>query len=149
MSQFFVADASPLIVLQNIGELRLLEKLFGEVFITAEVESEFGIDLPEWIKLVEVRDKTRQTILNLSLGKGEASVIALCLENAESSLIIDEKKGRRIAKELGVNITGTLGIIVKAKEKGLLDSIEIVFEKLENAKFRISPNLKTAILDGE
>lgn len=149
MSRIFVADASPLIVLENIGELHLLEKLFGEIFITGEVESEFGRDLPEWIKVLEVREKTTQTVLNLSLGIGEASAIALCLENANSLLIIDEKKGRRIAKELGLQITGTLGVIVRAKEKRLLDSIETVLEKLENAKFRISPRLKTAILNRE
>lgn len=149
MSQIFVADASPLIVLQNIQELHLLEKLFGEIFITGEVESEFGLNLPGWIKVVEVQDKTKQSVLNLFLGKGEASVITLCLENADSLLIIDEKKGRRIAKDLGLKIVGTLGVILKAKENGLINSTESIMEKLEKAKFRISPSLKAKILEDE
>lgn len=142
-----VADASCLIVLQNIGELPLLQKLFGEVFITAEVEKEFGLDLPEWLKVKSVRDEARQNALNLILDAGEASSIALCLETGEATLIIDEKKGRRIALELGLKITGTLGVVVKAKEKGLVNSIENVLEKLENADFRISPNLRAVILE--
>lgn len=149
MSRVFVADASPLIVLQNIRELDLLKKLFGEVSITGEVETEFGLDLPDWIKVIEVQEKTKQSVLNLFLGRGEASVIALCLENADSLLIIDEKKGRRIAKDLGLKIVGTLGVIVKAKENGLVDSVQAVLEKLEAAKFRISPKLKAKILENE
>jgi len=141
-----VADASCLIILQNIQELSLLEKLFCEVFITEEVRQEFGLDLPEWIKVKEVQNKIRQDALNLILDKGEASSIALSLETDGSLLITDEKKGRRIAHELGLKIIGTLGVILQAKEKGLIDSIEDLLEKLENADFRISPNLKAKIL---
>ncbi len=141
-----IADASCLIVLQNIQELWLLQKLFGEVFITEEVRTEFGIDLPEWIRVKEVQNKTQQNALNLILDAGEASSIALSLETDNSLLIIDERKGRRIAQELGLKIVGTLGVILRAKEKGLVDSIEVVLEKMENADFRISPELKTKIL---
>ena len=122
-----VADASCLIVLQNIGELSLLQKLFGEIFITEVVKK----------------------ALELILDKGEASSIALCLENTDSLLIIDEKKGRRIAQELGVKIIGTLGVILSAKKNGLLDSVQEFLEKLENAGFHISQNLKTKIINSD
>lgn len=55
--EIVIADASCLIVLQNIQHLAILQKLFGEVFITAEIEMEFGADLPEWIKVKEVQNK--------------------------------------------------------------------------------------------
>lgn len=144
--EIIIADASCLIVLQNIRELSLLQKLFGEVLITAEVKKEFGLDLPEWIKIKAVQNETQKNSLSLILDKGEASSIALCLETDDSLLIIDEKKGRRIAQELKIKITGTLGIILRAKEKGLIDSIENLLEKLDKAEFRISPNLKLEIL---
>lgn len=144
--EIIIADASCLIVLQNIRELSLLQKLFGEVLITAEVKKEFGLDLPEWIKIKAVQNETQKNSLSLILDKGEASSIALCLETDDSLLIIDEKKGRRIAQELKIKITGTLGIISRAKEKGLIDSIENLLEKLDKAEFRISPNLKLEIL---
>lgn len=147
MSQeIVIADASCLIVLHNIQELTLLQKLFGEVFITEEVKQEFGFDLPEWIKIKEIQNKFQQNSLNLILDKCEASSIALSLETANSLLIIDEKKGRRIAQELGVKIIGTLGIILRAKENGLIDSVESVLENFEKANFRISSDLKTRIL---
>jgi predicted nucleic acid-binding protein len=145
MNQIVIADASPLIILQNIGRLALLQNLFDEILITPEIKTECGLDLPDWIKVAEVQDKTKQRLLNLTLDKGEASAIALCLENAESLLIIDEKKGRRIAQELGLKIVGTLGVILKAKEKGLINSTENILESLENANFYISANLKEKI----
>ena len=141
-----VADASCLIVLHNIQELPLLQKLFGEVFITKEVRNEFGLDLPAWIEIKEIQNKFQQNALNLILDDGEASSIALSLETVNSLLIIDEKKGRRIAQELGLKIIGTLGVILRAKEEGLIDSIEAILENLEKVGFRISPNLKLEIL---
>jgi predicted nucleic acid-binding protein len=85
--------------------------------------------------------------LNLILDKGEASSIALCIETEKSLLIIDEKKGRRIAQELKLKIIGTLGIILQAKERNLVNSITDVLIKLENADFRLSPSLKAKILE--
>lgn len=112
-----VADASCLIVLQNIQELPLLQKLFDEVFITEEVRKEYGLDLPEWIKVKEVQNKIQQNALNLILDEGEASSIALSLKTENSLLIIDEKKGRRVAQGLELKIIRTLGIILRARER--------------------------------
>lgn len=90
--EIIIADASCLIVLQNIQELQLLQKLFGEIFITEEVKEEFGLDLPEWIEVNTVQNTSQKNALSLILDKGEASSIALCLETNDSVLIIDEKK---------------------------------------------------------
>ena len=147
--EIIIAGASCLIVLQNVRELSLLQKLFGEVLITEEVEKEFGLILPEWITVKAVQNEAQNNSLSLILDKGEASSIALCLETDNALLIIDEKKGRRIAQELKIKITGTLGIILRAKEKGLVDSIEDLLAKLDKADFRISPNLKAKILENE
>ena len=87
-----IADASCLIVLQNIQELPLLQKLFGEIFITDEVKEEFVLDLPEWISVKTVQSEAQRNALSLILDKGEASSIALCLETDNPLLIIDEKK---------------------------------------------------------
>ncbi len=141
-----IADASCLIVLQNIRELSLLQKLFGTVSVTEEVAAEFGDDLPEWIAIKKVGNKIQQNAISLLLDVGEASSIALALETQNSLLIIDEKKGRRIAREFGVDIVGTLGIIVRANEKGLIDSVETLVSRLEGADFRISKTIKAKIL---
>jgi predicted nucleic acid-binding protein len=137
-----IADTSCLIVLENIKELSILHKLFEEIWITEEVSKEFGLALPDWIKIRQPNNQAKVDALNLILDKGEASSIALSLENSSSILIIDEKKGRRIAQELGVIISGTLGVILKAKENHLIDSIEHIVEKLEGAGFYLSSRLK-------
>lgn len=145
--QVVVSDASCLVVLARIGEMSLLQQLFGAVRITREVAEEFGEQLPDWIQIVEVADKDKVKFLELNLDKGEASSIVYCLEQNEPTLlIIDERKGRRIAAEFKINIIGTLGLIIKARQKNLINSVEEILEKLERADFRISQSLKIEIL---
>lgn len=144
--EIVIADASCLIVLENIEHLFILQKLFGEVFITEEVEKEFGDILPAWIKVKQIQNKIQQNTLSLILDAGEAASIALALETANSLLIIDEKKGRRVAQQLSLKISGTLGVILLAKQRALINSIEDVLEKMENTDFRISQSLKAKIL---
>lgn len=141
-----ISDTTILIALENINKLWLLEKLYKEIKITPEVKEEFGEPLPKWIKIKEVSDKEKIRILELELDLGEASAIALALEHPESLLIIDEKKGRKIAKAMGIAITGTLGVIVKAKEKRILDKVKPILDELESANFRISNSLKATVL---
>ncbi|MCS7211579.1 MAG: DUF3368 domain-containing protein [Chloroherpetonaceae bacterium] len=146
MSSSIVCDASSLIVLDKIGELELLKRLFGQVAITPEVSKEFSQPLPEWIQIVEVQNKNYQRILEVSLGKGEASAIALSLEQEKSLLIIDDLRGRKYARELGIAFTGTLGIIADAKLNGYIVSAKAVLDKVERTNFRLSAEVKQAIL---
>lgn len=137
-----VADTSCLIVLQNINELPLLQKLFGKVSITEEVREEFGLPLPEWIKICAVTNLSKKDSLSLILDKGEASSIALCLESSDALLIIDERKGRRIANELKIQTIGTIGILLAAKKNDLIKSTDTLIQRMEDAGFYISQNLK-------
>ena len=141
-----IADASCLIALSNIGELELLQEIYQEIVITPEVRDEFGEDLPDWILVEAVSDKEKMEILEMQLDKGESSAIVLALEKKDSLLIIDEKRGRAIAKKMGMKITGILGVIIKAKEQGLIDAVKPLIEKLEIVGFRISEKLKNQIL---
>lgn len=141
-----IADSSCLIALSNIGELQLLHQVYKQITITSEIESEFGEPLPNWITVEEVTDKKKISILELELDKGESSAIALAIERENSLLVIDEKKGRRVAKKMGIKITGILGIVVKAKEIGLIEKVGPIIGKLEKVDFRISASLKEKIL---
>ena len=148
MEKVIVADASCLIVLEKIGELGLLKEVFTSIAITKEVSQEFGLPLPDWIEVVEVSDKSRIAMLSLLLDKGEASSIALCLERTNPLLIVDEKKGRAIAKDLGLRIIGTLGVLMEAKRMGVVSDLRGLVEKLIDTDFRVSPALLQAILKG-
>ncbi len=87
--------------------------------------------------------------LKFNFGRRRSEFDCLSLETDNSLLIIDEKKGRRIAQELGLKIIGTLGVILQAKERGLINSMGDLLAKLENADFRISQSLKAKILEND
>ncbi len=104
MDKLIISDTSCLIALCNIGLLHILKDVYQEVMITPEVQTEFGESLPQWIIVTNVKNQSKQAELEMRLDKGEASSIALALENESSVLVIDEVKGRRIAKSLNLQI---------------------------------------------
>ena len=112
MHNVIIADTSVLIALTNINELEILQKVYKTIAITPEVLNEFGETIPKWIKVEEVKDRKKIDILKLELDKGEASSLALAIEKNNCLLIIDERKGRKIAKRIGLNIIGLLGVLI-------------------------------------
>lgn len=143
-----IADASCLILLTNLGKLIVLEKLYGEVWITEAVMAEYGLSLPSFISLHEPGDQLTLNTLLQSLDPGEASSIALALENPGCKIIIDEKKGRRVALSMGLDLTGTLGVLTEAAKIKLLTIDAQVVEKLDLLGFRLSTELKNEFLSG-
>src|SRR4030042_5640115 len=141
MDKIIISDTSCLIALSNIELLDILKDLYKEIIITKEVQDEFGKKLPEWIIVLEVKDKQKQSEIEKNLDKGEASSIALALEIKDSTLIIDEIKGRRIAKSYNIDIIGTIGILLLADNRGLIKDVLSVILKLVNRGFRLSDNL--------
>jgi len=140
-----VADTSCLILLDKIGHINLLKSVFGKITITQSVANEFNDRLPEFIEIRNPRDKNYQKILESSLGVGEASAMALAMEQDDCLLIIDDFKGRRQAKSLGLNCTGTLGILVVAKERGIIKSVKEVIDEIRKTNFRISKSLLSEV----
>lgn len=98
MQNIIISDTSCLILLDKIAELPLLQKLFGRILITQFIVDEYDRALPEWISVRNPQDPTHQRVLDVFLDKGEASAIALALETENCLLIIDELKGRKLAK---------------------------------------------------
>lgn len=145
--RIIISDTSSLIALTNIGELNILKEIYEEVVITPEIAEEYGIEVPDWIKIKQVRDPQKFKLINLELDKGESSGIALALESNSCLLISDERKGRWMARKLGIRIIGILGVMVKAKEVGLVNKIKPLIEKLEKSDFRMSEKLKIQILE--
>ena len=147
MSKIIISDASCLISLSNIEMLNILQKMYQEIFITREVEQEFGEILPEWIAVVEVKDKQRQLEIEAFLDKGEASSIALAIEMEDSLLIIDELKGRKVASSFHLNIIGTIGVLMLAEKKGLIKDILGTILKLVNKGFRLSDKILDRLIE--
>jgi len=146
MPKTIISDTSCFINLTNIQELGLLQKIYGEVVTTNEVVTEYGEPLPNWVQLKSASDKYRQQILELQLDKGESSAISLALETPECVVTIDDFKARKVAQHLGLNITGTLGVIIKAKLQGLIPSVKPLLNKIKKTDFRVSEDLEMLVL---
>lgn len=146
MPKVVVSDTSTLILFHKIDELDLLKKVYGELFTTLEVAKEFGEKLPKWIKICKVSDKKYQIFLETQIDIGEASAIALASEYEDVLLLLDDLRARKIALQLKFNITGTLGVIHKAKQQGIIDKIKPLIDKLLLTNFRVSDNIIQELL---
>ncbi len=141
MPEIFISDTSCLIALSNIGRLDILHDVFGEVFITDIVVQEFGYPLPSWLKTIHVNNTNKMHELEKQLDSGEASVIALALEHPDCILIIDEMKGRKIAESNNLKIIGTIGVLILAEKKGVVDNPVEIAERLMQNGFRLSAKI--------
>jgi predicted nucleic acid-binding protein len=155
--RFVAADASPLIGLAAAGAFELLKELFGVVTVTRSVRDEVlargGLPGAEelrtgisagWIKVVQ-DPKVPEPLPELGLG--EASTLALGLRRGRDHLVLmDERLGRARARSLGIAVTGLAGVLLAAKRAGLIDRIRPLFERLEEADFRISTEVVRSVL---
>ena len=92
--------------------------------------------------MIPVSDKAKQKLLEIQVDRGEASAIALALESENPILIIDDYKARKLANSLKINHTGTIGVIIAAKQKGIISSIKPLLNKIKETNFRISADLE-------
>ena len=146
MHKTIISDTSCFIILTNIGELDLLQKVYGQIVTTVEVATEYGEILPDWIEIASVKDKHRQKILEMQVDQGEASALALALETSDSTIIIDDYRARKVAEKLQMNYTGTIGVIIKAKIKGIILSIKPLLTKIKQTDFRITDEIERQAL---
>ncbi|MHC6203777.1 DUF3368 domain-containing protein [Breznakiellaceae bacterium SP9] len=142
-----VCDSSPLFALAVCDKLDLLEKLYDTVLLPLAVYRESTITgkpnaekIAIWAhdKLVEITDTELFKAVNVTLDTGEAEAFTLYKEKFADALLIDELKGRKIARHYNVNIIGTLGILLKSKHDGIISEIKPSVELLQNSKIRIS-----------
>jgi predicted nucleic acid-binding protein len=141
-----IADTSCFILLDKIEALHILHQVFNEIITSEKIAAEFGKKLPAWIQISEVQNQNLLKDLMLEVDAGEASAITLATELHPSLLIIDDLKGRKLAKELHLTYTGTLGVFLKARQKNIISSLRPYFEKIKKTNFHISHQLLDDIL---
>jgi predicted nucleic acid-binding protein len=151
-----VLNNTPLVALWAIGRLDLLRDLFQEVLIPHAVEAEFlAIDrtvrtraLAEapWVKSAALL-RPRRAEAYMGLDRGEAEVLALAEEREARLVVIDERKARRYAQRLGIPLTGTLGLLVAAKEAGLIDSVAVWTAQVQEVGLYLRPELVRRVLE--
>jgi predicted nucleic acid-binding protein len=145
-----VSDTSSVSALLRIGQGGLLPKLYGEVLIPEAVRAEllvFFPSLPEFLHCRQILNASEVKRLCEELDLGEAEAIVLARESHADILLMDELIGRQIAAREGVPIIGLMGVLMAAKNEGLVASIRPLIEKLEmEANFRLSPEFKQSTL---
>jgi len=146
MPSIVISDTSTLILFHKIDKFDLLRKVYHTLITTPEVAKEFGENLPEWIEIESVSDKKYQEFLETQLDRVEATAIALAKEMSDPLLLLDDLKARKLARRLNLKITGTLGVINKAKQLGIIDKVKPIIDKLLGTDFRISEKIINEIL---
>jgi len=151
-----ICDSSPIIALAACDKLDLLDKLFDKVFIPNAVFKELSVPdkleslkITIWAqtKIAEVKNRHLVQAFNLVLDIGESEAMALYWEKKADYLLIDEKKGRKIAAYNGQKVIGTLGVLLLAKQKGSLSAVKPLIDLLKLLDIRISDELyKKALL---
>jgi predicted nucleic acid-binding protein len=140
MREKVYVDTSTLIILNKIEALGLLNKIYGNVFITNFINTELSEILPSWIIIEQAYNFEQSILKNFNLGPGESNIIMNVLEN-DGFLIIDDLKARKIATTLSLRFTGTIGILITAKRLGFIHSVKYYLEKIQTTNFRISDAL--------
>ena len=153
-----VSNTSPLITLARAGRLDLLHAVHGDIIIPDAVFDEItvaGAGEPgahevatsAWIKRRPALNAPLVNALGLELDAGESEAIALAIECQADLILLDERMGRQAARRMGLTVTGTLGVLIAAKDRGLLDSVRPLLDALRvNAGFWIGDDLYNAVL---
>lgn len=149
-----VSNSSPIISLSSVGRIDLLEKLFSEIHIPSHVYTEikaknkYGFNEVDsiFIKVTEIKNKNSSLILETEIDKGEAEAIELSLELKADLLILDDRLGLKIAKNLGIESIGTLGILLLAKENGFIQNSKDLLDEMIAKGRWYSPKVRNYFL---
>jgi predicted nucleic acid-binding protein len=156
-----VSNASPLINLARIGELRLLSELYGELTIPEAVWREVvlegqgqpgakAVENAHWIRVQPAENCELTRALRQELDAGEAEAIALAVEAGAEFLLMDERLGRETALHMDVRCVGLIGVLVEAKQKGLINEVRPLLDALRDlAGFWISEVLYQRVIECE
>lgn len=135
-----VSNSSPLIALEQIGQLQLLQQLFGTITVPPAVTREVAptMALPTWVNERQLMQAIGPKILAASLGPGESEALSLALEVKAHRVILDERPARRLAQALHLPVIGTLGVLLSAKKRGLVALLKPHLDALLRYDFRMA-----------
>ena len=149
-----VSNTSPLITLAGVGLLELLPAVYGAIWIAEAVRREYqskrstgepDLDTLDWLTVESIKPDDELAAIQ-GLGQGEVATIALGKAIQARAIILDDRLGRRIAAERRLPVVGTLTVLLRAKQQGLLLAVEPVIATMLAQGRRISPALRAHAL---
>lgn len=148
-----VSNTGPIIALAHIGQIDILRRIFGQVLIPIAVRAEIqdetslaALNDADWIMVGEVKDTLAVQLLREELDAGESEAIILARENQAALIFLDERAATRKARSIGLQSIGTLGILLIAKEKGIVTELNPLLTSLRLEGFHMSDTLYNQIL---
>ena len=152
-----ICNTSPLQYLYQLEMLPILQTLAGHILVPLAVVDELtvgraqGVSLPDptTLEWVTVRPVASAAVLPLitDLGPGETEVLALALESSDAIVVLDDALARQVASTLAIRFRGTLGLLLDAKQAGLISSVAPLLDQLQELGFRLSSRTRDLILD--
>lgn len=152
-----IVNSTPLIVLCGIGQLNLLKKLYGEIYIPKAVYQEVTAKTDSaclqlkneksWIHVAEIKDTGDKKMYKAKLHDGEVEGMILAQEMKSDLVILDDNAAKKTAKYLGLTVTGTLGILIKAKQDGYIQQIHPLLSMMKRKGFYISETVERLVLE--
>lgn len=152
-----VVNSTPLIVLCGIGQLSILRELYQEIWIPEAVYREVTAkeDLAcaqvkkaeAWIHVESIRDHTEKKMYRAKLHDGEVEVMILAQKQGADLVILDDNAAKKTAKYLGLTVTGTLGVLLKAKRQGIIDGIRPLLSEMRQNGFYVSTDVENMALE--
>jgi predicted nucleic acid-binding protein len=145
MPDIVIVDTSVLIALEKIDLLQILCKIYKKIILPEAVVREFGNVNFECYSVKKVESRLINVLMqDLNLGKGESEVIALAYET-NFKVLIDDLKARKVAENLGLSISGSIGVLLKAEKLGIIDSALKKTQELKEMGFYVSNELLSEI----
>lgn len=152
-----VCNSTPLIHLAKIGKLHLLEEIFHEILIPPSVYRECviegngrddaqNIQNALWIRTIQIKDIDLKKAINVTLDDGESEAITLALQEKADLILLDDYDAREFARVYELNITGTIGVLIKAKHMSSIQSLEVVLKNLRDTGFWLNDDLYYKVL---
>lgn len=156
-----IVNSTPLIALAKCDQLELLKKMYGRIIIPDAVYREVTekgdivahriAAARDWIDVRRINPDMDRRMYKVKLHDGEVEVMLLAQETRADTVVIDDNAARKTAEYLGLPLTGTLGILIRAKQRGLLDDVMPVVRQMEQNGIYYSESIKALIqkLSGE
>jgi predicted nucleic acid-binding protein len=152
MPKKVIVNSTPLIALSSIGKLHLLRDIYGTITIPNSVFEEISVKddsicretlllNSDWIRVENIQNEMAKSMFQSNLHAGEVEVMILAKETDADLVIIDDLNAKKHAKYLKLNVTGTLGVILKAKQLGLVSNVKPLLYALKSNHIYISDKL--------